>query len=75
MIPEDKIIDDLMNISHDTRNIVCILSNQSKDQIEKTFKRCPKLWLAAEGGFQYRCYNSSGNDWKKLFKLGKGDWL
>jgi trehalose-6-phosphatase len=64
MIPQDKIIDDLETISHDTRNIVCILSNQSKQEIEKTFKRCPRLWLAAEGGFHYRCNSSSGNDWK-----------
>ena len=60
MIPEEKTIEDLIAISSDMRNIVCIMSNQSKEYLEKIFKRCPKLWLAAEDGYHYRCSASGG---------------
>lgn len=72
MQPKDETIEFLAELSRDSRNIVCIISNGEKETVQSAFSSLPNVWLAAENGY---CYKTDKSDWKRLFVQESAGWL
>lgn len=71
MQPTDKTINDLTEITQDSRNTVCLFSTEGRNYVQKVFGKVPNLWLAAESGYEYRALGT----WRQMFKLSSRGWL
>lgn len=71
MQPTDKTINDLTEITQDSRNTVCLFSTERRNYVQRVFGKVPNLWLAAESGYEYRALGT----WRQMFKLSSRGWL
>lgn len=58
--PTSAVMNNLAELSQDTRNIVFIMSGRRKEVLEQTFEQHPRIALSAEHGFHYR-WNRASN--------------
>jgi trehalose-6-phosphatase len=65
MQPQDQTIEYLAELSQDSRNIVCVISNEAKETVQKAFRKLPNVWLAAENGYWYK---TNKTDWKRQYE-------
>lgn len=75
--PTAEAIEVLNQLSNEPKNIVFVVSDESKKQMYNWFhKDAPRLGLAAEGGFFYRWTAAGGgeNEWGTLLDLEEFQW-
>lgn len=57
--PTSAVMNNLAELSQDSRNIVFIMSGRRKEVLEQTFEHHPRVALSAEHGFHYRWNKAS----------------
>lgn len=72
MQPKEQTIEYLAELSQDSSNIVCVISNGERNVVQKAFEKLPNVWLAAENGYWYKTDKSG---WMRLFEQESASWL
>jgi len=70
--PYPSVLQTLNEITKDERNIVFVISKNTKLLMHKWYAQaCPRLGLAAENGFYWRSESTDKNEhnWIKLLKI------
>jgi len=76
--PNNEGISALNELSQDPKNLVIIVSIESKKALHEQYaKRAPKVALAAENGFFWRwnSENKTDEDWNKLIEIQDFMWI
>lgn len=63
-VPNHQALEDLDEISMDSRNVVIIYSVQSKETLEEIFRDLEDVWLVAESGYKIR--PGGQREWHRL---------
>lgn len=61
-----RMLDTLMDLMGDARNIVYVMSGRRPEELEGTFRTLPALGLIAENGCFLREFGSSNNEWQEF---------
>ncbi|KAK4523787.1 hypothetical protein GAYE_SCF00G1683 [Galdieria yellowstonensis] len=71
--PTSAVMNNLAELSQDTRNIVFIMSGRRKEVLEQTFEQHPRIALSAEHGFHYRW--NRDQPWQVMYPDADLSWL